>query len=74
VRYSDHSKTPTQISQSLIHSFKWLDYLVNSESLSDEIMEILRLMPLVIQKEVVEHIPHIGYDAEMDKGWSPHQP
>lgn len=44
--------------------FRWLNFLVDSKSLTEKLLEVLTICPLALKKEIISFLPEVIVDAD----------
>ena len=60
---ADSGEAAARRVRSLLHQLRWLDYLVNGEQLTEELMQVLEIVPPAAQRELISVLPEIVGDA-----------
>uniref|UniRef100_A0A7N0RJX2 Fanconi anemia group D2 protein n=1 Tax=Kalanchoe fedtschenkoi TaxID=63787 RepID=A0A7N0RJX2_KALFE len=50
------------VARLILHHFRWLDFVVDSDALIDKLMEVLSISPLHLKKEIIGSLPEIVGD------------
>ncbi|XP_024372058.1 uncharacterized protein [Physcomitrium patens] len=48
----------------ILNQFKWLNFLVDSKSLTEKLLEVLTICPLALKKEIISFLPEVIVDAD----------
>ncbi|PVU93254.1 hypothetical protein BB559_003370 [Furculomyces boomerangus] len=62
--YAESSERSNGISSLIIENLKWLDYISNPKILSEKYLEVLEIVPEIVQKEMLAAISDIISDSE----------
>ncbi|KAG0727428.1 Fanconi anemia group D2 protein [Chionoecetes opilio] len=65
--HDDEGSNAANIPNLILANLKWLDYIVDSDTLTTKIVEIIEGSPLKVQQEVVGNVPNIINDANHPK-------
>ncbi|XP_063887534.1 Fanconi anemia group D2 protein-like isoform X1 [Scylla paramamosain] len=63
----DEASSDANIPSLILANLKWLDYIVDSDTLTTKIVEIIEGSPLKVQQEVITYVPSIVNDANHPK-------
>ena len=47
------------VARLIVNQFRWLDFLVDSGSFAEKLMEVLSISPLQLKKEIIGSLPEI---------------
>jgi len=48
----------------ILSQFRWLNFLVDSKSLTEKLLEVLTICPLALKKEIISFLPEVIVDAD----------
>lgn len=63
----DEASTDANIPMLVLANLRWLDYIVDNETLTTKMIEMIEGSPVKVQKEVITYVPDIVNDADHPK-------